>query len=41
MLRGKFMRKEVRDGILFVLITVLMALFSAAVVIEVAAPLVA
>jgi hypothetical protein len=41
MLRGKFIRKEVRDGILFVLITVLMALFSVAVVIEVAEPLVA
>jgi hypothetical protein len=41
MLRGKFIRKEVRDGILFVLITVLMALFSVAVVIEVAEPMVA
>jgi len=41
MRRGRFIRKEVRDGILFVLITVLMALFSVAVVIEVAEPLVA
>lgn len=41
MRRGRFIRKEVRDGIFFVLITVLMALFSVAVVIEVAEPLVA
>ena len=41
MLRGKFIRKEVRDGILFVLITVLMVLFSVAVVIEVTEPMVA
>lgn len=41
MQRGKFIRKEVRDSILFVLVTVLVALFSVAVVIEVAEPLVA
>jgi len=41
MQRGKFIRKEVRDSILFVLITVLVALFGVAVIIEVAEPLVA
>jgi len=41
MLRGKFIRKEVRDGILFVLIAVLMALLGVAAVIEVAEPLIA
>lgn len=41
MQRGKFIRKEVRDSILFVLVTVLVVLFSVAVVIEVAEPLVA
>ena len=41
MLRSKFMRKEVRDGVLFVLITVLAALFSVALIVEVAEPLLA
>jgi len=41
MLRDKFRRREVRDGILFMLIAVLMALFGVAVVLEVAEPLVA
>lgn len=41
MLRGKFIRKEVRDGILFMLIAVLMALVGVAVVIEVAEPVIA
>ena len=41
MQRGKFIRKGVRDGILFALITVLMALFSLAVIVELAEPLVA
>ena len=36
MLRGKFIRKGVRDGILFALVTVLMALFSLAVIVELA-----
>ena len=41
MLKSKFIRKEVRDSILFVLVTVLMALLGAAVVIEVAEPVLA
>jgi hypothetical protein len=41
MQRGKFIRKEVRDSILFVLVTVLVALISVAVIVEVAEPLVA
>ena len=41
MLKGKFVRKEVRDSILFVLITIFMALLGAAVVIEVAEPVLA
>jgi len=39
--RGRFIRKEVRDSILFVLVTVLVALISVAVIVEVAEPLVA
>jgi hypothetical protein len=41
MQRGKFIRKEIRDSILFVLVTVLVALFSVAVFVQVAEPLVA
>jgi len=41
MQRGKFIRKGVRDGIFFALITVLMAIFSLAVIVELAEPLVA
>jgi len=41
MLRGKFIRKGVRDGILFALITVLMALFSLAVIVGLADPMLA
>ena len=41
MQRGKFIRKGVRDSILFALITVLMALFSLAVIVGLSEPLLA
>ena len=41
MQRDNFIRKEVRDSIPFVLVTVLVALISVAVIVEVAEPLVA
>ena len=41
MLRRKFSHKETRDGILFVLLAVLMSLFSVAVVVTATGPLAA
>ena len=41
MLKGKFARKETRDGILFVVLAVLMSLFSVALVISASGPQIA